>query len=208
MTALIAILLSTLSFAAERSFPVDSIKLADGKTAFCAAESDLGVVGYQPILPVVLGEERTAQISLSVFGVICSHDNGRFEWKLRPINDPFFTRSLDGELVENVILKNEAVVMNEANNKIFGSQELANQTMQMVSIRLELQDILSSAQRRDLDNGQAVSVRVLYFHRATNNYVYRGKRHSGRAFVGGAYSFAFTLERDGGRIKATSITVF
>lgn len=208
MPILLTALLSTLSFAAVKSFPVDAIKLADGKTAYCSSESDLGVIGYQPVLPVMLGEERSVMLSLSVFGVACSHREGAFEWNLRPLNDPFFTKALDGEPVENFILKNEAVVMNEGNTKVFGTQELDNKTMQMVEIRLDLNNILSPAQQKALDEGQAVSVRAIYFHRAANEYVYEGKRRPGRPFVGGAYSFAFTLEKENGRIKSAAVTVF
>lgn len=206
MTFLFALLLSTASFA-EKSFPVDAIKLADGKIAHCATQDDLGVVGYRPALPVVLGQENSVKLSLSVFGATCTHSEDGFVWSLRPINDPFFTKALNGDPVENFILKNEAVVSNGQYTKEFGKQELANQGMQMVGIELKLSEILSAAQQKALDEGHAVAVRVLYFHRATNEYVYQGKRRQGRLLVGGAYSFAFTLVKEDGAVKSTAVTI-
>lgn len=207
MTILFAALLSSLSFAAGNSFPVDAIKLADGKIAHCATEADLGVVGYRPALPVVLGEAKSVKLSFSVFGVVCTHSEEGFVWGLRPINDPFVTRGRNGDPVENFILKNEAVVTDENYTKIFGSQELENKGMQMVGINLSLDSILSPAQNKALEEGHAVSVRVRYFHRAANEYVFQGKRHQGRLLVGGAYSFAFTLVKENGAIKSAAVTI-
>jgi hypothetical protein len=207
MTMLFTLLLSTVSFASERSFPVDAIKLADGKIAHCATQDDLGVVGYRPNLPVVLGAEKSVKLSFSVFGVVCAQGEDGFVWNLRPINDPFFTKARNGELVENFILKNEAVITNSEYTKEYGKQELANEGMQMVGVHLNLGDILSLAQQKALDEGHAVAVRVLYFHRATNEYVYQGKRQQGRLFVGGAYRFEFTLVKEDGAIKSTAVTI-
>jgi hypothetical protein len=207
MTILLTILLSALSFATEKSLPVDAIKLIDGKIAHCEAESDLGVVGYRPNLPVVISENGALRLSFGVFGVACAKDEEGFAWSLRPINDPFFTTALNGEPVENFILKNEAVVTDRNYTKVFGSQELENRGMQVVNIPLAQEDILSPAQRQALDEGHAVSVRVHYFNRMVNEYVYRGRRTKGRLMIGGAYSFAFTLVKENGAIKSTAVSV-
>jgi hypothetical protein len=207
MITFLALLLSTPSFAAEKSFPVDAIKLADGKIAHCATQDDLGVVGYRPNLPVILGAEKSVKLSFSVIGAICEQTDNGFAWSLRPINDPFFTKAQNGDLVEHFILKNEAVITNTQYTREFGKQELANQSMQMVGVNLNLSDLLSPAQQKALDEGQSVSVRVLYFHRAANEFVYQGKRQQGRMLVGGAYRFAFTLVNEDGAVKSTAVTV-
>lgn len=208
MTILLALLIPLFSFAAERSLPVEAIKLPDGKIAYCAKESDVGTVGLYPSLPAVSEVDGEIRLAFGVFGVICVRSEERLVWESRPINAPFFTRALDGELVENFILSSEAVITDQNYMKALASQPLVNRSGQNVNVSFELVDLLSADQQESLRRGEPVAVRVNYFNRAINEYVYRGKRQKGRAMISGAYTFKFKLEQKNGKIEASAVQVF
>lgn len=209
LSILFAFIFISWAHAETSSSSVEAKKTLDGRTVYCAAERDLDRVAYRPLSPTIVPLDGALKLSFFVVSLECSFDlvNG-FNWTPRPINEIFSTRSPSGELIQNRVLENEAIVLNSAYS-IIGQQILENQATQLVEVPFTLEKLFSKSQIEQLDNGQELNVRLEYFNRAKFEYLYRGRLVKGGRVVGGSFLYSFTLKKDknSGLISVSAVSV-
>lgn len=204
---LLILLLSTPALADSRSGPVDTQKSLDGKTTYCQSQRDAGNVGYQPNLPIVHGGE-TLELTFGVVGVECNFSESKgFQWEVRSLTGPIPGLDLNGDPIVTHVKEAEAVVIDK-NYRLIGAAALGDSRMQLVRLPLPIDKILNKSQRRSLDSGAEVTVRLEYFNRYKIEIERAGQIIFKGAQTGGSYFYTFTINKNtNGALVSTAVLI-
>jgi hypothetical protein len=203
-------LLALFPFAAGANFSagdVKFVKVLDGKTLYCNSDRAVGGRGYIPSEPKASALDSAIELSFNVNSVLCVKVADRFVFAPIGLNEPMPDQDIYGNPIVRHIILNEAILVG-SNIRLLGKREMENLPTQRLTARFELANLMNEAQRKALDDGMAIQVRVEYFQlmgivvETSEKKIPIGQR------AGGSFAFLFQVKKSAsGQLEVSAVKI-